>query len=306
MGNDGYTGFAAAGNVTGWGYQANDLDVPRYYQMIRNGLLNTTAIWTTMNGSSYYYAGLGDEMGYDQSPYSNGISIIEAPYEQTMSAATTTTIIPMDEILTESWGPGFYRHVPANTNTTIQGWYAKPWRGEIYPDCEYSAWQTIGNLPTVVQPKTNFASPATLQFYREECNAITVPATNPSRDGFGRHLGDATDADGCGSFFLGTDGAGNIFQHNSGSSGLANELSLASTCYSIFQFPLSNPVSVMRFHSASGRRRTRRSRTGRCPGSRGSWRHRDAAPRPPRKRCAPRCDTPWRQERAQVVQRQPV
>ena len=51
-------------------------DVPRFYELLRTGLVKTTSVFTSMNGHSNYYIGFGNEIGYDAAHgYSSSISM---------------------------------------------------------------------------------------------------------------------------------------------------------------------------------------------------------------------------------------
>jgi hypothetical protein len=76
-----YSGFSQT--AAGWGTYNCDIDVPRFYQIYRSGLLKTSAIWTAMNGCSYFYYGLGGEFGGNQYPSAKGIPFIQTPWSTT-------------------------------------------------------------------------------------------------------------------------------------------------------------------------------------------------------------------------------
>ncbi len=261
-GVDGYLGFLNTTNawaVTSGGQApiAMNEDVPRYLQTLRNGLLATTSIWSTINGWTNYYMGFGGEIGYDQSPFSNSVSYNGTPWSTTKTATTRT----VNEIVTESWaGASFktYKRIPANV-TNAAGvktdmWYAKPWLGELYPDSQFgSFWYTYGNLPTAGSTLVaSSLNPVT--FYREDsANFNNNVSTYTTTQGFinGTELGKSPGAWGCQSFGGGTPTGltnGNTLEHDGGANNTQTGtiLSLGTTCFSIFGVPLSASVSCTR------------------------------------------------------------
>ncbi len=238
LNNDGYTGYGAAGDIIGWEGaassggaapgDANFVDLPRFYQMVRQGLLNTTAIWTTMNGYSYYYYGFGGEFGADQMPFSSGITMNTTPYNTTSQTALSTVaeIINYNSTLTNM-------RVISNTKDT---WYEKSWLGELYPDSMYSVWSTNGNLPVAN------ATASTSTFYRKLYSSVPVKdasGNTNSLNGFGRNLTSRAYTYGCTSFFDGS------FNHQTNADS-ATLLSLGVTCYPLFEYPLAQSVSCTR------------------------------------------------------------
>lgn len=223
----GYSGFGQA--VTGWGTEGNAIDVPRYYQIFRNAILNTQAIWTTMNGYSYYYYGLGGEFGGNQPPFPNGVTFVQGPW-----VPGSTTVKTVDEILTQSWATAQIQNARIVMNTG-KNWYAKYWLGELYPDSKYSQWATIGNLPT-----------GTGNFYREQYNSANLTGTNWS--GPTRKLGTSTAGEGCAAFLNGISSGSKFFQHDGGPNNTQNATiqQLAVNLQPLFTIPLTNPVSCTR------------------------------------------------------------
>lgn len=252
---DGYTGFDRGGNIAGWGPDDAEVDIPRYMQMVREGLLKTTSIWTTTNGWSFYYFGIGGEFGFDHAPFSNSLTMRLQPWSSTNSGTTLTTV---SEIINN-----------ANTNRprviagtgsagTANQWFAKAWLGEMYPDSCYSIWQTAGNLPCLDNGNA-FAAGATMKFYRERYGNITSSGTTT---GFGRNVAHRNQGSGAPCFFNGTiSGGTGTFEHLSGNWN-GNVMSLGTTCYSIFQYPMPPLVDADRPWDLAG---------GNPPGSVDGW-----------------------------------
>jgi prepilin-type N-terminal cleavage/methylation domain-containing protein len=225
---DGYSGFGQAAANTGWGGDSDEVDMPRFYEMIRKGLENTTSIWTTMNGWSYYYYGMGSEFGSDQPPFTNGITINSTPWNTTAKNTNTT----VSEIINYQ---GAINKMKVISNTT-DTWFEKYWQGELYPNSAYNTWKSSHNLPVA----TNAISNAT--FYRKDYSAVPSTATIT---GFGRSFTSRVQGDGCTSFFNGSGG----YDHNGpGCPGdtAAATLLAPLPIYNIYQYPLPPNVNTMR------------------------------------------------------------
>jgi hypothetical protein len=112
-----------------------EIDVHRLFQVLRSALVNSSAIYTTMTGFSYYYIGIGNEIGYDAANvFPNSVPVSTMPFTGAAGGIYENSITGTVKLIRE------------NTNN---GWWAKPWIGELYPDSQYStAWNTTGNIPT--------------------------------------------------------------------------------------------------------------------------------------------------------------
>jgi type II secretory pathway pseudopilin PulG len=159
--------YDGSGNAAG--YQTDDgwsnaveLDVHRGYQMVRSALIQSSVLWTTMTGYSYYYMGIGNEIGYDcANGFGKSIPLSTKPFtgvsggthqEQTILPSINVSATPCDSTkcvqapdICDASGCGvkYIREQAAN------GWWSVSWLGELYPDSQYaSSWKTSGNLPT--------------------------------------------------------------------------------------------------------------------------------------------------------------
>jgi prepilin-type N-terminal cleavage/methylation domain-containing protein len=261
----GYAGYGDTSSTTGWGDYGGDNgstdyvnienDVPRFYQMIRQGIENTTSIFGTISGYMNYYYGLGGEFGYDQSPYSNGVSYLQGPWNNGNASVQGT-----DEILTQSWGVSTsshhltsYSRIIANLSNGSVGqdaWYARPWMGELYPDSQYvTFWSKYGNLPTASNPVVNLIS--NLDFFREDFanipNSTSTYSYNTGFRGSTYHYGKSTSTEGSSAFFNGYSAGTTIpFTVDAPSSGTGNLYSLGVTCYNIFGYPLATVNNMNR------------------------------------------------------------
>lgn len=160
--NSGYGG----GN--GWGGTVS-YDAPRYYQLYRQGLLNSTGLWTTMSGWSFYYAAIGGDFGDDGTlGYTHpGIPISRRPWSSTGAGGTAY----VNEIVNDSGYSDVNARLIASANNS---WVNNPWTGELYPDAAFggaTGWAATGNLPTVVSGSG---------YYRAEYSGATFgPASDP-------------------------------------------------------------------------------------------------------------------------------
>ncbi len=248
MYSDGYRGFGQAGKVNGWntGVDSNFVDLPRFHQMIRQGLLNATGIWSTMNGYTYYYYAFGGEFGSDQAPFANGITLNSTVYNTTSATGVTQA----SEMVNWANAQLYNVHIPANTTNT---WYAKTWLGELYPDGMALTWATYGNLPVANAhgaSVTTFMRQdyANINTYVQNTAPLISDDTGGSLNGLGRLQSNRAGGNGCSSFYQGvTQGGTGVMNHDSASD-TDSVTTLGQNCYAIFGYPL--PPDVV---NASGR-----------------------------------------------------
>jgi len=211
--------------ASGWGPDYNDIDVPRFYQIYRQGLLNSQAIWSAMNGFSYYYFGMGGEFGSDMEPLPNALPFVKTPWSRTGETGT----INVEEII-EAHGSATYGNARIIAKTD-NSWYAKPWIGELYPDVYYSTWSATGNLPT-----------GSGQFYRSSYNNSSLTTDWGARERRSR-----TNTYGCSSFFNGKPSSGNgPFKHVGSDSATGSITLLGSNMATLFNFPLLTSITAPR------------------------------------------------------------
>ncbi|HPC78570.1 MAG TPA: hypothetical protein PK811_09585, partial [bacterium] len=145
----GYSGFT--GN-NGWNNYVFDSDIPRYFQVFRDGILRSSSIFNSVTGFSFYYVGFGQEIGGDSSnAYINNLldnPISGLPWK----AGTRTTKV--DEIIPDDGANQSYCRLIKDYNSN---WYSRIWLGELYPDSQYNSWVADdgGNLtaPTFFREK---------------------------------------------------------------------------------------------------------------------------------------------------------
>jgi type II secretory pathway pseudopilin PulG len=141
--NDTWRKGNEANNAGGTGLTASyEIDVHRAYQILRSGISQSMALWTTMTGFSYYYLGIGNEIGYDAANnFTNSIPVSTMPFTGVTGTRNEQNIIPAN---CDAPGCGV-KYVRAQNGS----WWSLPWLGELYPDSQYAAgsnWKQNGNL----------------------------------------------------------------------------------------------------------------------------------------------------------------
>lgn len=145
-------------NDDGWNSGSGylEIDVNRAYQMLRMGLMRSNAIWTTMSGFSYYYIGIGNEIGYDSANgFPNSIPTSPKPFDGTSGTRNENTITDAQS--------GGVKYIRANDGSA-DPWWGVTWLGEMFPDAEWDNWRDDGNLASGTGAGT---------FVRVKRNAIT-------------------------------------------------------------------------------------------------------------------------------------
>ncbi len=249
MATDGYVGFGQAGVSVWSGNGGGDLqvDLPRYYQIIRQGLLNTTSIWTGTNGWSWFYFGIGGEYGSDQSPRSSGIQMLDDLFR----TSGTGTLKNFNDLYAGDGTDGGYGNglfVVSNTNGSNSiNWYQRSWLGELYPDKSYlTSWVPYGNLPSIANTTITAANkPET--FYLKPMGVVGTAGGGGSDDGFaGDNFWVNPAGYGSEAFYNGKNTTtGKTFEHL-GTDNSGTELALAVTTYNILPFPMPGVVDVNR------------------------------------------------------------
>lgn len=209
-----YGGFSKV-TTNGWdgtGGRLN-IDIPRYFQMYRQGLLQTGGIWTNMTGFSFYYIGLGGEMGGDScNGFGGGLPVHERPWNP--GGGGTTGI---DEITSAD-----NTRIISRDNDT---WYSRYWLGDLYPDNEQANWVANGNLSTGVG---NY----------KRAHYSTFFGFNPVK---------RTKERGCASFINGAPTAlTGPFNHEYRTGDMANLTAAGLALAQTFNFPLLDPARADR------------------------------------------------------------
>lgn len=118
-----------------------EADYGRYAELIRKAITNSEAIYTTLTGFSYYYMGLGNEIGSDSANgYPSSIPTNLLPYGASSGWGYVHNI-----------GSGSGRRGQKVIRSTAGGsalWWGRYWLGELYPDSMAATWSAFGNLPS--------------------------------------------------------------------------------------------------------------------------------------------------------------
>ncbi len=119
-----------------------EIDMNRVYQIMRTVVAKPRSVFTTMTGWSFYYCGIGNEIGYDSNNgFANSIPIDDKLFSGTSAAVYEQAILPS--------GTQGVKYVKENVASPY--WWGMSWLGELYPDSTYSGgsgWAATGNLPT--------------------------------------------------------------------------------------------------------------------------------------------------------------
>jgi len=215
-----YTGFDRC--QTGWEGDRVEFDWPRQANLLRSGILRTGALFTTMNGFSFYYVGLGHEIGADSANgFGSGIPVNGKPFGSSsgqiyMKAITSST-----------------RGIEELANSGNDKWFAIPWLGEIFPDVEYltgSVYQTNGNLLA-----TAFRSKKWRDLAHDSLDFMN------SYDRRRR-----TNAYGCSTFFNATGSSNGPFNHDYANGSISTRTSDGKEMGTIFNFPMPKKLTASR------------------------------------------------------------
>lgn len=116
-----------------------ELDAPRMFQIVRSAITRPHAVYTTMTGFSYFYVGIGNEIGYDDSNgFPTSISTSAKPFTGVAGARN-------EQSITNALSGGV-KYIRENASGNY--WWSLSWLGELAPDAQWTAWRTNGNLPT--------------------------------------------------------------------------------------------------------------------------------------------------------------
>ncbi|MCR9248326.1 MAG: hypothetical protein NXI31_25135 [bacterium] len=231
-------------DYAGWDYPALDAyrirdrwngamscDVPRLMQLFRQGLTNSACVYTTLTGYSYYYTGIGNDIGYD-------------------SANGYPSSIPSNMIPHGGTGSGYLNTITSSRRWVREpgsnAWFGMPWLGELYPDTAASVWQAedvAGNMRGNLNPGTG-----TGEFYQTPVNSAYLASRRRAKGVEIRTHHQRAAGRGCVSFFnCGSGGAtfDHIFAGGNGSMvgpglEIANNYNLTLPTSA----PISRPFSV--------------------------------------------------------------
>jgi|GEM_PF-664876 len=230
---DGWHGSGTNGTLA----DSIELDVPRYFQWMRNGLCTSNSIYTTLTGFSYYYMGNGNEIGYDSANgFTNSIPTSEKPF-------TGNQAVSRNEQSIIDAQTGGVKLIRENVNTNY--WWGKAWLGELYPDSAATGWNTNGNLPTGVGTG-NFVRIRRQDVRSSGVNPVAKPWSLPSGTTFSDHRTiRRLNAKGCTSFFnVGT--SISTFRHEYRDATTGNLGAGGSELDATYNFPIASNTKISR------------------------------------------------------------
>jgi hypothetical protein len=224
-----------------------ELDVERAFQTLRNALTASQAIYTTMTGWSYYYIGIGGEIGYDAAnQFPNSIPVSSKPYTGVGGVANFTEQSIINGCAT--CGVKVIRQGTSATNY----WWGMNWLGENYPDSAYmgaTGYAATGNLPTGSSAATFTRTLRTNIYPTAGANFILPSGTRFNECPGGGNCPSDTAAvrrtGGPGSVSLFWTGSNNSTFHHMGDNNIGNLTSQGldiANAVNGYNFPLLNPV----------------------------------------------------------------
>jgi hypothetical protein len=187
--NDGTVGNARWTTNTNGNAGGLEIDENRIYQTWRSAIQRANAIYTTMTGFSYYYNGIGGEIGADNANnFPANVPVNSRPYNGLDAASFENSITEWVKWDNNVGPSGNYpdrsgvKYIVEGPTTNSSDWWGVNWLGELYPDNRYDVtggvttdWLGYGNLPTGVSG-TNGAGT-----FRRILRENTPPNTNSSK-----------------------------------------------------------------------------------------------------------------------------
>jgi hypothetical protein len=210
-------------DIDGWhggggtGGDMLEIDVPRFFSFFKNALTNPNCVYTTITGWSYYYMGLGNEIGYDSANgFTNSIPVSSKPFNGASGSRNEQSIL--SDAPAGVSGIAGVKYIKENVNSF---WWGMPWLGELYPDVDNGnnnvytkQWSVNGNL------STGSGNGKFVRLRRRDVTAGTTKWYNRGTDFSTMDCVRRTNAYGCTSLFnIGTDTATFRHQGNDGTTG---------------------------------------------------------------------------------------
>lgn len=222
-----YPGLNTSNLLNRWRGSMN-LDIPRLFEVIRKGLVTSKCLYTSLTGWSYYYVGIGNDIGYDSANgYPNSIPVHGAPFGSTSSSFYLDTITGSKRLV-RAGGAGY--------------WWGITWLGELSPDSVYSSqWMAAdgaGNPRGNLDPGTTAG-----HFYQATANSVY---SGSSRTAYGTSMLDSlqrTASEGCTSFFNVGSSASTFHHRSSTGNGTLVTAGLQIGANYNFTMPVSAPIS---------------------------------------------------------------
>ncbi|MCB9876643.1 MAG: hypothetical protein H6835_03485 [Planctomycetes bacterium] len=235
-----YVGINGARLRNRWG-GAMSCDVPRYFELLRTGVVESATVYTTLTGFSYYYLGIGNDIGYDAANgYTNSIPSNMVPHGTTGNGYIDTITGARRWLLS---------YVGAYSASGY--WVGYPWLGELYPDRGVDEW--LDTVSGTEPPRGNLtAGTGTYDYFQWGMN---VAYQVGGRTAYGTTIYDAgqrTSTNGCSTFFnIGTNTSAFRHSSSSGNGTLTSTGQEIGDNYSM-TMPATTPISRPFSLTASG------------------------------------------------------
>ena len=244
----GYTSFVRDDGFalpSGYGDGSDlNIDAPRFFEVLRKGLLNTTSIMSSINGWSFHYMGLGGEMGVDSA---NGYAVnaCQRPWDLANGGAADVDEISGYGVCTNA---RIIAHSSDGTMANIN-WFGLHWIGELYPTMNgldaSAVWTSAtagGNLPT----GNAGASVEKKWYFRDNYNDANLEMGTYNAAVLGYAPRKQPGHYGSPAFFDGNmTGSGNQnFNHNSSASNVATITAAGNEISQDFNFILPSPLNA--------------------------------------------------------------
>jgi hypothetical protein len=201
-----------------------EVDVSRIYQVLRSAVVRSHAVYTTMTGFSYYYVGMGGEIGYDSANgFPNSIPVSTKPF--TGVGGTRN-----EQSITTDFAGGV-KYVRENVAGNY--WWGMSWLGELAPDSAWKDWKDTGNLP---------AGSGAGRFVRVLRGAITtrLPAGTTLLNAVRR-----TQEEGCTTFFW-SGKPSSTFHHSPADNTFANRVAGGNDIANTYKMTLPDTIANSR------------------------------------------------------------
>ncbi|HTB21295.1 MAG TPA: malectin domain-containing carbohydrate-binding protein [bacterium] len=235
--NSYYQPFLPSANFDLYNTQQN-IDIPKLFQLIRQGVMISNGVYTAMTGWDSYYAGQGGEIGGDNSnDFQAGVPCYGGPWGSTSNSWT------VDEIIGGANTSGATYVVQGN-GTTTPTWQSLPFLGELWPDSLYqSNWEsplwsgsagtssTWGNLNNLEQGGS---------CYREPMGNLQASTGSNFNQAYHRNYGN-----GCATLENGTNDGNTPFDHDTNQFN-ATEINDGIQLGSDYNFALPSSFNVTR------------------------------------------------------------
>ncbi|MGH7441642.1 MAG: hypothetical protein ACREKE_03095, partial [bacterium] len=223
--------------------QGQNIDIPKLFGLIRNGIMLSQGIYTAMTGYDSYYAGQGGEIGGDTSnDFNYGVPCFGGPWGSASNSLRVDEIIGNFEYPQVNVAGAAY--VVTGTSSSNIGWTSLPFVGELWPDALYAAdWDssnpanpTWGNLQNIEEGGTAFREP--MQY---------IPSgTGTASQNYFEETEHHEEDIGCATMLDGTEDGSSTFNHGAPSPFQASLLNDGLQLSSDYNFTLPSTFAVNR------------------------------------------------------------